>query len=1489
MQHRNTSTELPRGPATITEARPPEQMSPDENRVDPTASNSSLLLSISDLSQIIQSITRQTKITYKTNIIPIFDPSQKNQRIEGWIAKVNECSKIYNWTDEQTAHYALPKLEGHAKKWYEGLQTILLTWTEWQDRLMKAFPSESNYGALLSEMLDRRMKIGESIDEYYYDKMLLLNACGIAEKRAVDCLVYGIEDRTIRASASSARCQDPEDLLKFLKDLCREANTSSRFIKRSTSNSISNDIKCFKCHKTGHRAVQCRSRGSNEVTCYNCKEIGHTLSKCSKPIIRCDNCQRIGHKANECYRSTDNNNQPNNYSKSDKKTLFTQKSRSDSKYYKTALINNSISLQCYVDFGSDCTLIRQDIVEKYSLPVEQNDVPNIRGFGNGLSVPIGRTKFSLRIGEVTADIVAYIIEPCLLSEPLLVGQDFTERTDVTVIKTHNRLEILKRTFPDDLSNINLDDDRNDKIVLKIRADTVVANQLDYIECVDNNKSNCDIYIENSVRSMDNANYCIMGGVYNINQGKCQVAICNQSEMPIFFRNNTVLSRAEQIFTPESANNRAYLACRQINSESLTPFTIDEVNINPNLTLQQRQNVLNLINLYRDCFAQTLSELGCTNVTEMNIELDDTTPVAYRPYRLSHSERAIVREMVQELLDNDIAEESNSTYASPIILVKKKTGGYRLCVDFRALNRKTRKDHFPMPRIDDQLDMLNGNKYFTSLDLASGYYQIRLNSDCKYLTAFVTPDGLYQFKKMPFGLVNSPAVFQRTINQVLGNSRFNSALAYMDDILIPGKNFNEEFDRLENTFKLLRKAKLTLNVQKCYFFQEQIEYLGYEIDRHGIRPGKDKISAVERFPVPSNVHEVRQFIGLASYFRKFIRNFASIARPLTDLTRKGVSWCWDTHQQKSFVELKEALVQRPVLGIYDPKNETYLHTDASKYGLGGILLQKGNSTDLIRPIAYFSRKTSPDEQNYHAYELETLAFVASLQRFRVYLLGTRFTLVTDCSALRATFSKRDLIPRIARWWIAVQEFDFDIQYKPGHTMSHVDALSRNPLPYEPDALYETVPTVLRITPEDWLLTLQLQDNELLRIRKVLEDNEYSDIKKNYVLKNNKLFRKIGDEVKWVVPKMARFHLCKLNHDDIGHFSVDKTIDKISKDFWFPKMKRFIRKYVRSCLECAYSKEPAGPKEGLLHPIHKVNKPFDTVHIDHLGPFVRSTNGHSYLLVLVDGFTKFCILTPLRGLKSSLTIRALDHTFCIFGYPNRLISDQGTSFTSHEFKKYCDDSKINHILNAVASPRANGQVERYNRTVLDALTAYTDKLGEKHWDRVLGKLQWGLNNTLNKGIGKTPAEALFAIPMVSRGDNMFNSILNETRHLGDVEQIRDKISEHINKNQQAQKIRYDKTKIKARQYNLGDLVKILKPTPSNDGNSKKLLPKFTGPLRVTKVLENDRYEVSSIPGTNITQKNYCNVWAADRIKPWISIHNVESNDKEVTSSSSDYESQ
>lgn len=548
----------------------------------------------------------------------------------------------------------------------------------------------------------------------------------------------------------------------------------------------------------------------------------------------------------------------------------------------------------------------------------------------------------------------------------------------------------------------------------------------------------------------------------------------------------------------------------------------------------------------------------------------------------------VRELINELLESKIMQESTSCYASPILLVKKKNGQYRLCVDFRALNKKTVKISYPMPVIDDQLDRLSGKKYFTSLDLKSGYYQIPMSEDSKHLTAFVTPDGHYEYTRMPFGLVNAPAVFQQMINRALGKKRYDLAMPYMDDLLSPATTIEEGLDKLRKIFESLRKAGLTLNIDKCNFFSKSLDYLGYEVCSSGLRPGSKKIEAVVSFSCPTNVHQIRQFVGLASFFRRFIPNFAAIAKPLTLLTKSDVPWKWGQEQEAAFQNIKHRLVERPLLALYDPTYITEVHCDASKLGVGGILLQKPDEKSALRPVAYYSKQTTKDEEFLHSYELETLAVVLTLKKFRVYLIGIRFTVCTDCNALRTTLTRRDLVPRIARWWLLIQEYDFTVVYRPGDNMRHADALSRNPVQTEDIDLndpreYE----ILNITTPDWLQTVQMTDPKLKLVKSILNSDtkEVKDIIQNYVIRDDKIYRRVGEQLKWVVPNGARWRICQLCHDEAGHFSADKTLEKMKQEYWFPKMNKFARKYVTACLSCAYNKTPTTKRSGYLHPIPK----------------------------------------------------------------------------------------------------------------------------------------------------------------------------------------------------------------------------------------------------------------------------------------------------------------
>lgn len=1411
--------------------------------------------SINDVMELIKSLPSATSqvpnhFSMTTNAVPEFDPANKEQTINLWITKVEECADLYKWSEIQLIHYALPKLVGVAKVWYQGLPSLNYGWQEWKEKLMKTFPTVQNYAQLLHEMLERKVRHNESLETYFYHKINLLNRCDITGKRAVDCLIYGLEDKGMRLGAQAANYSQPEDLLSYFKSIkledVRDKPYRPTFVRRRLEG-------------------QTDAPKSGNIKCFNCNEVGHPSFKCTKPLLTCGICKRIGHQSVNCKRLPRNSNEVGKRNDPDQVVSEIKLTGVLDEKYVLPIIVNGISKSCYVDLGSQSTLIRISDFKDLDMIFDTENLPKLKGFGNSIIEPLGKSVVQLQVQSVTTSVEVLIVPDDLLKHSVLLGHTFTEQAGIIIIKTDEHLIFQKQP------SLAREDVKSKKLKLVVSSDVCVTSMNAIPVQADDNVT-CKVYVRGSIRNVSTNKYYILPGLYSILNGSGCLLAMTLNAHTVTFQKGQLITRA-YVFDEDDCVN-----INKLEIETHEQF-FDSLKVGEEFSNENKNRLENLLDKYRDCFSFSLKELGLTNLTEMTITLKDTTPVVYRPYRLAYSERDKVKGMIQEMLDCGIITESTSSYASPIILVQKKTGDQRLCVDYRALNAKTVKEHYPLPRVEDQIDQLGGYDYFITLDLASGYYQIPIAPSSQDKTAFVTPDGQYQFTRMPFGLANAPSVFQKTINTMLKGEKNRIAFAFMDDIIIPAHSIEQGMERLEAVLRLIRQAGLTLKLSKCTFFSRRIDYLGFEISKLGVRPGLNKTEAVENFKRPTNQHEIRQFVGLASFFRRFVKDFAIIANPLTKLLKKDSKFEWGTDQEKSFTTLKSELVKRPILALYNSEAKTQVHTDACKTGIAGILLQE-DTAGRWRAVAYYSRQTTVEEQKYHSFELETLAVIASLQRFRVYVLGIKFTIITDCSALRTTLSKRDMIPRVGRWWLQLQEYDCSIEYRPGNRMNHVDALSRNAIPIadEPEPVFD----VLAVETEDWLTTIQGVDEEVQRIKRILEDSEtpkISDVYQNYRLKNGKVYKVVDSQLKWLVPKGFRWQLLKKCHDELGHFGVDKTLDKLKSMYWFPKMNKFVKKYVQSCLECCYHKVPSGKRQGMLHPIPKIDKPFHTIHMDHLGPFVKSKSKNTYLLVLVEAYTKYITLYAVKNTKTKSTIKILDQYFGLFGIPSRLISDRGSSFTSKAFKQFMNRLGIRHVMNSVATPRANGQVERYNRTILASLAVKNHNCNEKEWDTHLQEIQLGLNTTINKATGKSPCEVLFGTRLRSKSDGIVASLLDHGESSTDnVQEIRDGVNLKISEEQSRQKQMFDKNRRVARKYEVGDLVRIEREIGSNNGQSRKLLPKLQGPYRIIKVLDRDRYVVQDTPMTRKQNRKYEAVISVDKIHPWLTFTRGNSSESE-----------
>ncbi|GFY32406.1 retrovirus-related Pol polyprotein from transposon 17.6 [Trichonephila clavipes] len=447
----------------------------------------------------------------------------------------------------------------------------------------------------------------------------------------------------------------------------------------------------------------------------------------------------------------------------------------------------------------------------------------------------------------------------------------------------------------------------------------------------------------------------------------------------------------------------------------------------------------------------------------------------RAYRVSPTERRIIHEEVQKMLDEGIVQPSESPWSSPIVLVRKKDGSWRFCVDYRKLNSVTKKDVYPLPRIDDTLDCLKGAMFFSSMDLRSGYWQIEIDEADREKTAFITPEGLYEFKVMPFGLCNAPATFERMMDNLLRHFKLTMCLCYLDDIIVFSETFEDHLIRLRLVLKCLQEAGLKLNSKKCLFAAQEVKILGHLVSSNGVRSDPDKIKAVRNFPTPKNIHDIRSFLGLCSYFRRFIKGFCYLAEPLQSLLKSGVEFLWGPEEVEAFNSLKKALTSDPVLGMYDERASTEIHTDLSGYGIGAVLVQIQNNVEKV--IAYASRTLTKAEKNYSTTERECLAIVWATNKFRPCIFGKHFTVVTDHHSLCWLMNLKDPSGRLARWALRLQEHDFDVKYKTGKKHSDADALSRNPVEEET----ETSDKFLAVTKSMNLAMEQKKDQDLAKLK------------------------------------------------------------------------------------------------------------------------------------------------------------------------------------------------------------------------------------------------------------------------------------------------------------------------------------------------------------------------------------------------------------------------
>ena len=522
----------------------------------------------------------------------------------------------------------------------------------------------------------------------------------------------------------------------------------------------------------------------------------------------------------------------------------------------------------------------------------------------------------------------------------------------------------------------------------------------------------------------------------------------------------------------------------------------------------------------------------------------------------HALKPVVEEHINDMLHKGIIEPSMSPWSSSIVLVKKKTTDgsikYRFCVDYRSLNAVTKPDAYPIPNITDTLDSLGTSRIFSVLDMASGYHQIEVQEEDREKTAFSCHMGHYQFTKLPFGVNNGPATYQRCMDFILTGLKGIDCLAYLDDVICYSATMEEHAEKLERIFQRLDQANFMIQPSKCVFGTDTVEYLGHIVTKDGVRPDPRKIQAVRNYPTPRSVKEVRAFIGLAGYYRRHVRNFAEIAKPLTKLTKKDSPFEWGPEQQEAFVELKNELSQEPLLIYPDFSQPFIVACDASTKAVGAILSQVKDGAE--RPVAYCSRQLNSAESKYSITELELLAVIFAVKQFRCYLYGRQFKVYTDHRALKWLLNLQDPSSRLTRWAVKLSEYDFIVEHRPNSKMRHADALSR----------------CIQIVTGDYSLTKEkikeAQENDLLC-------EKYRVSEKFWLDKDQVLYYEGQEGCPLVViPRELVETVLKCYHElpFTAHQGIARTIAAIRRKYWWESMNKDVTEYINACEACAKRK-------------------------------------------------------------------------------------------------------------------------------------------------------------------------------------------------------------------------------------------------------------------------------------------------------------------------------
>jgi len=831
----------------------------------------------------------------------------------------------------------------------------------------------------------------------------------------------------------------------------------------------------------------------------------------------------------------------------------------------------------------------------------------------------------------------------------------------------------------------------------------------------------------------------------------------------------------------------------------------------------------------------------------HIELKPGSVSSFAPrYRRPPQQEEEIERQVDVLLSKGKVQESTSAFAHNPVLVKRKDGRWRMCINYKPLNEITIKQKFPMPRVDELLDRLQGACVFSSLDFTDAFLQIQMAPEDCHKTAFHTRTRLVEYVCMPFGLVNAPAELQRVVNKdFAGPIREGWLVVYMDDVLVFSKSVAEHLQHLRIALEIIKEKQWFLKAKKCSFFMRFINFLGYLVSQQGVEPDPEKLTALKEWPLPlAKVKDVQSFYGLASYYRSFIPGFAAVAAPLTQLLRKENEFVWGEAQETAARKLIELLTQSPVLSLPDYSQPFILTTDASDYAVGAVLSQKAPGTAKHHIIACYSHRFSPTEQRYPVREKELYAMWWGVKKSKHYLYMRHFIIQTDHQSLMyVNKSLRDFDnPRVIRWLNYLAGYDYTVAYIKGVTNVVADALSRRP----------DTPTVPASS-----VVVSLESRLLAKLRRsypldswakaVIAKLQTGTRVKGYMWEDDLLWaRRAKDTRRLYVPASMRTEVLRVHHDHAlaGHGGTHSTLEKVRRFFWWPAMRLHVVEYVLSCPACQQHKPRNDLKPGLLQSLPVPDQVWSDISLDFVVA-LPEVDGQDSILVVVDRLSKHAHFIPCHSTITAAKCAHLfmTHIYKLHGAPRTIVSDRDPKFVCEVWRVFtkCMGSQL--CFTTANHPEADGQTERTNRTMLQYLRLYASEC-PTHWLQYLWCAEFTYNQSVHSSIGCTPNSLAIAyVPLrdpeleIAVGDQLSSAAVEgHAAHLA-------KAKNCMRKAQEAQATYYNKRR-KDVCFEVGDLVWVAREAlrgVAEGGKPKKFAEKWQGPFAVRSRINALAYNV------------------------------------------------